>query len=302
MRQASGLKWHALRTNALILFVVGVKKAVFGDFMMLQTLGMFIIVLAVSASSAPIMTSDVAKERRWADQIVDALIDGEAQWLKAGAHEFLALYTQATDQNIRRAAIILHGIGVHPDWPQVVNPLRIELSEQGWSTLSLQMPVLPNEAKVSDYIPLFDEASPRIEAGVKFLQAQDIQQIVLIGHSLGADMGAYYLARHQGSVKAFIGVGMAVKTSIQNANNAVSLAQISLPVLDLYGSDDLREVLNSSNIRAAAATKAGNKRFTQIQAQGADHFFSGKEDELVKTILTWLLAQNFSANPLESKL
>jgi hypothetical protein len=43
---------------------------------------------AVSVSS---FASDVEKERRWADQIVDSLIDGDAVWLSAGDHEFLGI-------------------------------------------------------------------------------------------------------------------------------------------------------------------------------------------------------------------
>ena len=35
--------------------------------------------------------SDLDKEKRWADQIVDALIEGEAEWLEAGKVRFLAM-------------------------------------------------------------------------------------------------------------------------------------------------------------------------------------------------------------------
>ena len=93
------------------------------------------------------VASDVEKERRWADQIVDALIDGEAVWLRAGEHDFLGIYTEAEDADSKHSAIILHGVGVHPDWQQVVYPLRARLPALGWRTLSLQMPVLPNDAK-----------------------------------------------------------------------------------------------------------------------------------------------------------
>ncbi len=258
---------------------------------MFKTVVIFIIILTLSATSASTMTSDREKERRWAAQIVDALIDGDAHWLKTEGHDFLAIYTQTNNKDNHHAVIILHGMGAHPDWPQVVNPLRTGLAERGWSTLSLQMPVLPNEATVSDYIPLFEDVAPRIEAGVKFLQAQGIQQIVLIGHSLGADMACYYLAKHHDLVTAFVGVGMTANPSKKQVDPAVSLVHIKLPVLDLYGSNDLRGVLNSTDTRAAAAAKAGNKRFTQIKVQGADHFFDDNEDKLVETVHTWLTAQ-----------
>ena len=84
--------------------------------------------------------SDLDKEKRWADQIVDSLIDGEAEYLKAGDVEFLAIYTEA-EEPTGRAALVLHGIGVHPNWSQVVYPLRTGLpslgSRPGEATASL---------------------------------------------------------------------------------------------------------------------------------------------------------------------
>ncbi len=48
---------------------------------------------------------------------------------------------------MKRLPLLAHGIGIHPNWEQVIQPLRVALSEQGWNTLSIQMPVLANEAK-----------------------------------------------------------------------------------------------------------------------------------------------------------
>ncbi|MDX1594365.1 MAG: DUF3530 family protein, partial [Gammaproteobacteria bacterium] len=107
--------------------------------------------------------SDKAKEQRWADQIVDQLIEGEPVWLEAGEDRFLAILTEA-DGEPRGSVILMHGMGVHPNWPQVIYPLRTELPRLGWTTLSLQMPVLPNDAEAVAYVPLFDEVAPRIDA------------------------------------------------------------------------------------------------------------------------------------------
>ena len=42
--------------------------------------------------------------------------------------------------------IVIHGIGIHPNWETIVKPLRVQLAAKGWNTLSLQMPVLANDA------------------------------------------------------------------------------------------------------------------------------------------------------------
>ena len=68
-------------------------------------------------------SSDLGKEQRWRDQIVDSLMDGDAVDLSAKDLTFLGLYTEA-DEDTGRGAVIVHGIGVHPNWPQVVYPLR----------------------------------------------------------------------------------------------------------------------------------------------------------------------------------
>jgi pimeloyl-ACP methyl ester carboxylesterase len=231
--------------------------------------------------------SDLAKEKRWADQTVDSLIDGEAVWLQAGNTRFLGIYT-AAEHPTGRAALVIHGIGVHPNWPQVVYPLRTQLPADGWSTLALQMPVLPNEAKPADYAPLFDEVAPRIDAGIAFLEAHGAKEVVIVAHSLGAAMATHYLADHPGSVAAFVGIGMSGGAADPRMDNVQSLQRIHTPVLDLYGEHDLEPVVSSASARAAAAGKAENRAYTQAQAVGANHFFDGREDALVETVARWL--------------
>lgn len=256
---------------------------------MIQLPGLLaLLTVALAVTAAPVETSDVAKEKRWADQIVDALIDGEAVWLKADGQEFLGIYTEAADNSTDRAAILLHGIGVHPDWAQVIHPLRVGLTEQGWSTLSLQMPVLGNEADPKEYAPLFDEVPARIDAGVAFLKEKGAHHIVLIGHSLGSTMATHYLTTGERPIEALVAVGMPGGGPVPGLDNTQSLKSIHIPVFDLYGSDDLHIVLASADGRAAAAKAAGNQNYRQTRISGADHFFNNMDDTVVETVSIWL--------------
>jgi len=230
--------------------------------------------------------SDLAKEKRWADQVVDAIIDGEAVWLNDGKNDFLSIYTEA-EENRGRAVIVMHGIGVHPNWQQVVQPLRVGLTRHGWNTLSIQMPVLANDAKYQDYAPLYDEVAPRINAAIKFLRDNGSKEIVLLGHSQGATMSAYYLSTSKPDIKGFVAIGIGSFEGDTRMNSVKALEKIHIPVLDLYGSEDLEEVFASTAQRAAAAKKAGNKNYTQMKIKG-NHFYDGQEDELVKTVADWL--------------
>lgn len=151
-----------------------------------------LLIIGLSLLFSISYASDTEKEKRWAKQIVDSIMVGEAKWLKVGKTKILSIYTENTTEKAIGGAIILHGSGVHPNWDQVVRPLRSQLPDYGWLTLSLQLPVLSNEAEYKDYIPLFKEVAPRIKAGVAALKAKGIKNIVIVAHSLGSSMAAHY--------------------------------------------------------------------------------------------------------------
>jgi hypothetical protein len=111
---------------------------------MITTTRLLIITLAVLSFTTH--ASDLEKEKRWVDQVVDAILDGDAVWLNDGTSEFLGIYTEA-EKDKSRAVIVMHGTGIHPDWQQVIQPLRVGLTEHNWNTLSIQMPILPNDCR-----------------------------------------------------------------------------------------------------------------------------------------------------------
>ncbi|MDH3714470.1 MAG: alpha/beta hydrolase family protein [Gammaproteobacteria bacterium] len=253
--------------------------------MLLRTLCITMTLVA----GVPALASDTGKEKRWAEQIVDALLDGEPVWLEAGQDRFLGIYTAAEAAAPKGALIVAHGIGVHPDWDQVVKPIRVEMTTRGWSTLSIQMPILRNEATAEEYVPLFDEAAPRIDAAIGFLHGQGIKTIVIAAHSMGGNMSAFYLSQHPDSpVAALIAVGMNAAQRNERVNTARSLERIRIPVLDLYGGDDLPAVLDTATLRDEAARKAGNSKYRQQVVSGAGHFFDGKNEELLSAVESWL--------------
>ena len=245
------------------------------------------LIVMIFAFSTSIQASDLAKEKRWANQVVDAILDGEAVWLNDGTSDFLGIYTEAEDDK-GRAVIVMHGTGIHPDWQQVIQPLRVGLTEHSWNTLSIQMPILPNEAEYEDYAPLYDEVAPRINAAIQYLKDNGSDNIVLIGHSQGAAMTAYYLSTSKQDIKGFVAIGMGALADDPRMNSIKSLEKINVPVLDLFGDEDLEAILISIDDRSKAASKAGNNNYTQLELAGSNHFFDGKEDALVAAVAGWL--------------
>ena len=230
---------------------------------------------------------DFDREARLADEIVDAILDGDVQWLAAGGREFLSIYTAADDAKL--AVVILHGRGFHPDWADTVNPLRVGLVEHGFSTLSLQMPVLEKDATYYDYIPIFRYSHARIEAGISFLRERGQQKIVLLAHSCGVHMAMDWVTlAGDADIDAFIGLGMGATDYQQPMLQVFPLAAMKVPVLDLYGSNEYPAVIGMAPARKAMTEKAANSQSRQVVLADADHYFTDRGDALVAEVASWL--------------
>ena len=255
-------------------------------------LSLIFVFSLVSSIGLAASKSDLAKEKRWEAQIVDSLLVGEGIKLNANGTDFLALYAKPSTQSGTRAVILLHGIGVHPAWPEVIDPLRMQLPDHGWHTLSLQMPILHNEATDVDYPPLFPEVLSRIQAGVDFLKSKGINHIVLAGHSLGSSMALSYLAnKPDGTVKAVaILSGGGGVPGDKYADSLATFQKISnVEIIDVYGSMDHENVFKQLISRKSIGMKKHKQHYHVLKIEGANHFYRDRQDELVEALNKKLL-------------
>lgn len=242
--------------------------------------------LAVMASA---YASDIEREQRLASEIVDSIMDGEALRLTAGEHEFLSIFMESDSDTPLGAAIILHGRGYHPNWADVVYPLRTGLPQHGWHTLAIQLPVLPADAKYYDYVPLFPEAFPRIEAAIDFLKLKGIENIVLIAHSCGAHMAMAWLEHtHNNDISAYIGIGMGATDFKQPMLKPFALDKLNIPVLDIYGANEFPAVIKMAPERLAKIRQAGHPKSAQRIVANANHYFTDQGEPLLNEIANWL--------------
>ena len=249
------------------------QKARFGG------LFVFVVLSLVSLNS---FSQDYEKEKRWADDILPTLMVGDAVWLQQkNGHKFLGLFIDKKER-AKGAVIIAHGRGWSPDF-ELYGTLRTRLAEEGYSTLSIQLPVLPSTAILGLYVPLYPDARERFQLAVDFLKARGHRNIGIVSHSLGATMANQYLIRTDDtSVRVWV--------SISILQGLQEMYRIKFPVLDVYASDDW-----STNIYGAPERKAEIAQVPgsqQVMIAGAKHFFEGREDELVK-IVTGFLDQTF---------
>lgn len=220
--------------------------------------------------------ADYVREKKWADEITPGIVVGDPVYLRArSGHKFLTIYTEAT--SARAGFVLVHGMGIHPDWG-LIGVLRSELADQGYSTLSVQMPVLAREAKPEEYVQTFDEAMERLGLSVDFLRGKGHKKIAFVSHSMGSRMVHHYLTRYSAAeVNAWVSIGMAGSDDYRD---------ITLPVLDLYGENDSPGVLENAQKRAASIRD--RKGSQQIMAPRADHFFNKQHADLVKYVKDFL--------------
>jgi len=228
---------------------------------------------------------DYDKEKRWADDILPTLMVGKAEWLQQkNGHRFLSLYTEAKAS--KGAVIVAHGRGWSPDF-ELYGTLRTRLAEEGYTTLSIQLPVLPSTAILGLYVPLYPDARERFQLAVDFLKGRGHKNIGIVSHSLGATIANQYLIRtNDTTVKAWVFVGI-----LQGLDE---MYRIKIPTLDVYGSDDWTVTMWGAPEREAQLRKVPGS--AQIMVPGAKHFFEGREEELLK-IVTGFLDKNLATPP-----
>lgn len=232
-----------------------------------------ILLLMLALQPAWALSSDYAREKKWADEIVPGIVVGDPVQIEAQGHKFLGLYTEVP--NAKAGLVIVHGIGVHPDHG-LIGVLRSRLADLGYTTLSIQMPILAVEADSKAYAPLFPEAAARIQAAAQYLQDKGCKKVAIVSHSLGSAMTKGYFQKHADSpFAAWVSIGL----------SSDSYAGIKLPVFDLYGGDDLPAVVKGASARKKTLT---NPRSTQTMAPKMDHFFTGYDDDLVNYVSGYL--------------
>ena len=239
-----------------------------------------LLALVVLLGAAVAQGQDYAREARWAAEVKASLVVGDAVSLNlASGREFLGLWTEAA--GAKPAILLVHGVGVHPDHG-VIGILRASLAEAGFPTLSIQMPVQASDAKLDDYYPaVFPEAGERIAAGAAWLKAKGVARVVLLSHSMGSWMSnVYYENTPRPPFAAWICMGL--------TGGFGGLSNVQVPILDVYGENDLPNVLRADWRRRNAISAIAGSR--QVRVAGADHHYLGRERELAAVIAEFVAA------------
>ena len=239
---------------------------------MIRVVALWLVAQAVLAAP-PI---DYFREGRWAEEIVPALVVGDAVYLATPARpKVLAILTEPAGRT-KGGVIVLHGLGVHPDWG-LNGGLRTNLADAGFTTLSVQMPVLAADATRADYRVTMPEAGDRIAAAIAYLRGRGVAKVAIVSHSLGATMADVYLARPDAlPIDAWAPVGMLVAFALPPKE----------PVLDVVAGNDFDEVRATAPLRKPKLPHDGCSREVTIAA--TDHYFANRQKELAAAIAAFL--------------
>jgi pimeloyl-ACP methyl ester carboxylesterase len=241
-------------------------------------------ILVFAATNA--LASDLARERRIADELSDAVVEGDSVFIEVGDHRFWSIYTEAQGQS-KGAVIILHGRGLHPDTPAVARPLRTALPKQGWSTLALQLPVLPKGSEFEDYANIFPEAEPRIEAGIRYLRSLGYSKVHLVAHSCGGQMTMAWIDAGGGQdLSSLTVVSLGMTKYEQRFGHLPPLGKLTIPIMDIYGAKDF--VAKRAPERQRVIQAAGNPLSRQLEVPNAKHMFKKQGLELTNAVANWL--------------
>jgi dienelactone hydrolase len=235
---------------------------------------LIVTLLAAPAAAQPVI--DFAREDRWAQEVVPSLVVGDAVYLTTTARpQVLAILSEPSGVS-KGGVIVIHGLGVHPDFG-FISGVRTGLAEAGYTTLSVQMPVLAAAASRDDYRVALPGAGDRIAAAIVYLRTKGIARIAIVSHSMGATMANTYLARPDAlPIDAWAPVGMLVDLALPPKE----------PVLDVMAENELPQVVAAAPLRATRLPKDGCSR--QATIAGTDHYFLNRQKELVAAIAEFL--------------
>ena len=265
---------------------------------------------AAAATAPPPATKVEDAEQQLATELRKKVKDSEIFDLKISGKNVLTLFKTQTKGQTLGAVVLLHDLNSHPDWPDVISPLRKQLPDAGWHTLTMQ---LPHADSTQASVEQLDTLRRYIDAALSELEKRSVLNVVLIGHGQGAHAAVDYMGNTPAlAVQGLILIGMdGSQNDEPRLDPARSLSNITVPILDIYGERDYHAVVNSakrryelsrqkkepgatpspaySDIARDYTKKKGlSLNYRQVKLSGADHHFKAQSVDLVKRLRGWL--------------
>ncbi len=222
------------------------------------------------------------------------------QALTVAGQEVDATYLEETLGQRHGAIILFHDQGEQFESYGVITPLRHQMPQYGWSTLSLALD-FPSESNIllsgsegqessaeesessesKQALPNISNQQ-RVETALALLQAKDIKRIIFLGHGRGGGEAINIMSTISTPI---FGLVLVSTSALPAKEEFVAMGQ---PILDIYGAQDMASVAKAVKDRKIAMKRAANTNYSERKIDGADHDFDGLQPVLISTIHGWL--------------
>lgn len=235
-----------------------------------------------SCSSLPrIITPDYARETSLNYQSESTSFDSEFTTLLSNKGEkFNLLYHE--DESEDQAILLLHGRGLYPNEPLVMNPL-IEILNKEYNVYSIQLPVLKKNATYSEYVKLFSYSDSRIKKTLNYIETTS-SKVIVIAHSCGAHMLSSFLKKYQNKIHKVILISAGAVDKDQTPLPYYDYSLFDGQILNILGDKDH----NSVKHFAEYILSLNIKNFQNIIISDAGHYYKGKISSLATQVNKWL--------------
>ncbi|ADZ90298.1 alpha/beta hydrolase family protein [Marinomonas mediterranea] len=249
----------------------------------------------------------------------------EIETIDDGTEDFLGLFNESGTGDPQGCVLFLHEDHAHPDWPQVISPLRRNLPSHSWCTLSIEVPDIagratPTTVPSNDSDSDSDNSSPtpptdggvtltneqkvfdRIDAALALIREKGYQNAAYLGHRSGAAYALKYVADRGIAGQALILVDIKTVPPASEYQLSQSIESLRIPVLDYYF-DRLPSDHRFAQWRQQASNKRRNSSdaFVQIDAL-PDARFGNSADKRLEQRVWGFLKQNTTQSSQNKEL
>jgi len=185
------------------------------------------------------------------------------------------------------AVLFAHSESSKHNNPTLFNTLNQQLQHNQWKVVLYPVSSIQMQ---SDFRYL------ALDRKIQSLVDDGFNRIMIIGYDDTNKLIAYYLSGIPSKkIKAFVGINMTGQFTARKdiaSDNASSLLNIKIPVLDIFGSHSHPSVLTSIDRRAFAMTLHRSnydcQKSRQAVIEDANATFHGHEFQLAMRITSWL--------------
>lgn len=214
----------------------------------------------------------------------------EHRQLGEGESTFLGLFLPAARPDPLGSVLLIADVGEHANWPELIEPARVRLSETGWNTLAIGLPDAPaatigtgDEHSTARQARFEEQVAERLNLGLALLNEAGATPVAVIARGQ-AGVWIMHLGEQLSSVDALI-------THQPRSTNTGTrleplLEQWDKPLLDIATKGALGRS-ESARQRQLIAQRNGHQQYRQILVSNPGNA-AQTQQMLIKRIDGWL--------------